>query len=148
MESEIVWMSYPAASHASNPPSRLATALEAVMLWNDRCWPTSPVTRGHPADPLKEIAEVAREEHRLFEKDLPVCDTKRVAVSQQHVLAAADPAVLLRVEPGAVDVKVRGDAEPVVAFVEDLHVGDQVPSARRRIFGPGISRLQFPDANR
>ena len=28
MESEIVWMSYPAASHASNPPSRLATALK------------------------------------------------------------------------------------------------------------------------
>ena len=122
MESEIVWMSYPAASHASNPPSRLATALkprevanaqasrlcrwssltirisrsgescaarprtqrltrqaqgvrdvaageiewrahvhdlnvvssiflrasEAVMLWNDRCWPTSPVTRVLP----------------------------------------------------------------------------------------------------
>src|SRR5579885_2338508 len=63
----------------------------------------------HPMS--EEIAQVARQQHRLLEKDLSVGDLKRSPDPAQHVAPRTDPRRLLRIQPGAIDVEIRLDLE-------------------------------------
>src|SRR5579862_4740785 len=89
------------------------------------------------SQPISEkVTQVARQQHRLLEKNLAIRDLERSFDSPQQVSPRSDPRTLLRVEPGAVNMEVRLDFELAAIVAHHSHVGDQVTRARRWIFRP------------
>src|SRR5258707_7590615 len=89
------------------------------------------------SQPISEkVTQVARQQHRLFEKNLAICDLERSFDSPQQVSPRSDPRALLRVKPGAVNVEVRLDFELAAAIANYSHIGDQMTRARGWIFRP------------
>src|SRR5579859_4530015 len=99
---------------------------------------------------LEEAAEVSREQDGLLEEDGALGDHQIAIGAPQPVLSVADPAILLGVEPGAVEVEVREHLIFVVLERGDHDVGDQPAGARRRILGPCIAGAQpgYPGSER
>src|SRR5690242_7238776 len=100
----------------------------------------------HPMS--EEVAQVARQQHGLFEKDLALGDLKRALDAPQHVVARTDPRGLLGIQPRTIQVEIRFDFEPASVVLDHADVGYQMARARGRILGPRAAAAKLCDPSR
>src|SRR5262245_708299 len=89
----------------------------------------APVTRMRwsSSQPMsEEVRQVARQQHGLLEVDGALDDLERRVDPAEAVVAGPDPGVLLRPQPGPVEVKVRAHVELGSVVADDADVRDQV----------------------
>src|SRR5262245_13064217 len=133
-------------SISRTPMSAPASTERSTMAW-PRPEP-APVTSTVwcSSQPMsEEVRQVARQQHRLLDVDRALHDLEAGGDAAEPVVAGPDPRVLLRPQPGAVQVEVRVDLELVAVVGDDPDVRDEVTGPRRRVFRPGAARLQLRD---
>src|SRR5438309_6545137 len=83
-------------------------------------------------------ADILRRQNRLIQDNRPLGDLETIVDATQNILPLSDEHILISLQARAVDDEVRMNLDFVAVVFLDSNVGNHMPRARRRYFGPGI----------
>src|SRR5262249_55425991 len=113
------------------------------------CFAALRAPRNDRSSGSEKDADVLCRQYILVEGELAQRDLPLAVDTAEQVLPGPDIKVLLGLRPAAVDDEVRMDLELGGAVARfDIDVGDQMPGARWRVFGPGHAGVEAGDPRR